>query len=98
MFYLEDIKAMQSFAKYLYINSLSESDVDYEPRGSQGWSRHRDGEESRNYEDQYYRYITVKVEGHAPDLEYDFQETTISHLRELMSHFATLLDNALAAS
>ena len=101
MFYLEDIKAMQSFAKYLYINSLSESDVDYEPRGSQGWSRHRDGEESRNYEDQYYRHITVKVEGHAAHArghEYDFQETTISHLKELMNHFTILLDNALAAS
>ena len=101
MFYLEDIKAMQSFAKYLYINSLSESDVDYEPRGSLGWSRYSEGAESRDWDHQYYRHITVKVEGHAAHArghEYDFQETTISHLRELMSHFATLLDNALAAS
>ena len=87
MFYLEDIKAMHGIAAHL------SADVDYEPRGSLGWSRYSEGVESRDWDRQYYRYITVKVEGPDPELEYDFEETTISHLKELMNHFTILLDS-----
>lgn len=85
MFYIEDLQAMNDIAAYLSANSLSESDIEFEPRRSLGWARYRSGEESHNWEDQYYRYITVKVEDLPKNLEYDFQETTISHLRELIS-------------
>jgi|2_EtaG_2_1085320.scaffolds.fasta_scaffold16406_6 hypothetical protein len=86
MFYIEDLQAMNNIAAYLSANSLSESDIEFEPRRSLGWARHRNNEESRNWEDQFYRYITVKVgDGPVVDLEYDFEETTISHLRELIS-------------
>ena len=88
MFFLEDIKAMNGIAAHLFANSLSESDVEFEPRRSLGWSRPRNDEESRDWDHQYYRYITVKVE----ELEWDFQGTTISHLKELMNYFTTLLD------